>query len=37
MDELLQKIHEHGESSLTSEERDVLNNASRMLRERRRS
>ena len=34
VDEILQKIHEHGEASLTAEERSTLTDASRRLRNR---
>lgn len=37
VDRLLDKIHQHGESSLSDAERDVLNTASRILRNRRKS
>jgi membrane associated rhomboid family serine protease len=37
VDEILQKIHEHGEASLTAEERSTLSDASRRLRNRSRS
>lgn len=37
MDEILQKIHDHGEASLTEEERSILSDASRRLRNRSRS
>jgi len=37
VDNLLEKIHQHGEASLSDSEREVLNTASRILRNRRKS